>query len=217
MTYTTLLIDLDETVYASTCGVWEVIEKRMEHYMHEKLGIDVAEIPAIRRDLFLQYGTTLRGLQETYTVNEHEFLEFVHDIPLDRLLKPDPVLQEALRRLPQRKLIFTNADRGHARRVMRRIGIEAFFEGIIDIHDLSPHCKPMPEAFITGLRLSGETDPGKCVFVDDSPRNLSAARKLGFFTVQVGRPKPDLQDQQASAHVHIDQLCDLPRILNGDE
>ncbi|NLG96754.1 MAG: pyrimidine 5'-nucleotidase [Chloroflexi bacterium] len=217
MTYTTLLIDLDETVYAPTCGVWEVIEKRMEQYMHERLGIDVVKVPAIRRELFLQYGTTLRGLQATYAVNEREFLEYVHDLPLDRLLKPDPVLREALHRLPQRKLIFTNADRWHARRVMRRIGIEECFEGIIDILDLSPYCKPMPEAFVTGLRLSGETDPGKCVFVDDSPKNLNVARELGFFTVQVGRPKPDLRDQLVSAHVHIDQLSDLPRVLNGDQ
>ncbi|RPJ49158.1 MAG: pyrimidine 5'-nucleotidase, partial [Chloroflexi bacterium] len=63
MQYTTLLIDLDETVYPSSCGVWDAISDRMEQWMHERLGLPWEEIPTLRKELYHSYGTTLRGLQ----------------------------------------------------------------------------------------------------------------------------------------------------------
>ena len=44
-------------------------------------------------------------------VDPHEFLDFVHDIDLARLTA-DPALVAALDRLPGRKFVFTNAERG---------------------------------------------------------------------------------------------------------
>jgi putative hydrolase of the HAD superfamily len=213
MTYTTLFIDLDETVYPYGCGVWEAISKRMEQYMHERLDMPLEEIPAIRRSLYQQYGTTLRGLLATTHVDERDFMDFVHDVPLDQLLRPDPELKAVLQRYPQRKIIFTNADRKHADRVTRHLQIEDCFSSTIDIFDTAPYCKPMPEAFQTALRLAGEQDPGQCVFMDDSLRNLAAARLLGFYTIQVGQPKPGLQHPAAEAHAQIARLSDLPAVL----
>lgn len=213
MDYTTLLIDLDETVYPTSCGVWEAISERMERYMQMRLGFSPLEIPALRKQLYQQYGTTLRGLQKQYQVDEHDFLDFVHDVPLEKYLKPDPELRATLLRYQQRKIIFTNADHKHASRVTRQLQLDGCFDGMVDIYDLSPYCKPMAEAFQIALRMTGESDPARCVFIDDSPHNLSAARAIGFYTVQVGQPKPGYVHPPSEAHVQIARLHDLPTVL----
>jgi pyrimidine 5'-nucleotidase len=216
MRYTTLLVDLDETVYPPSSGVWDAISRRMEQYMHERMQFSQAEIPHIRTQLYQQYGTTLRGLQVTYQVDEREFIEFVHDIPVDDLLQPDPLLRQVLMQYPQRKYIFTNADRKHASRVIQRLGLADCFDGIIDIYDIAPFCKPMPEAYQAAIRLSGETHPERCVFIDDSPRNLAGAMAQGIYTIQVGKPKPGFTHPESAAHARIDHLHNLPEVLPPD-
>lgn len=214
MTYTTLLIDLDETVYSSACGVWEAISVRMEQYMHEQLHLPLEEIPSIRKTLYQQYGTTLHGLQMTRHVDAHEFNKYVHDVPLEKFLKPDPELRDVLLQYSQRKLIFTNADRNHATRVLHHLHLDDCFDAIIDIYDIAPYCKPMPEAFLTAVKITGCPSAEECVFIDDSPRNLSSARQVGMFTIQVGQPKPGFQHPLSTAHVCISRLHDLPSVLS---
>lgn len=216
MRYTTLLIDLDETVYPPSSGVWDAIAVRMNRFMQERLHFDPAEVPNVRKQLYQQYGTTLRGLQMTYQVDEHEFIDYVHDIPVDNLLQPDPLLAEVLAQYPQRKIIFTNADRKHANRVLSRLGLLNCFDAIIDIYDIAPFCKPMAEAYQTAVRLSGEPDPERCVFIDDSPRNLSAAYAQGIYTIQVGQPKQGYTHPEACIHARIDRLHDLPQVFPPD-
>ncbi len=182
--------------------------------MHDQLNLEISEIPQLRKTLYQEYGTTIRGLQATRSIDERAFIDYVHDVPLDHYLAPDPLLRNVLLRYPQKKIVFTNADRTHAKRVIHALQIADCFQNMIDIFDISPYCKPMPEAFEIALRISGETDPGQCVFIDDSPRNLIAARSLGFFTIQVGSPKPGYQHPESQAHACINQLCDLPQVLD---
>ena len=88
MRYQLLLFDLDETLYPPTSGLWNTIAQRMQDYMVEKLGIPADRADTIRRSYFEKYGTTLRGLQANYQVDAVDFLRYVHDIPLDQVLKP---------------------------------------------------------------------------------------------------------------------------------
>jgi FMN phosphatase YigB (HAD superfamily) len=74
----------------------------------------------------------------------------------------------------------------------------------------------MPEAYQTALRLTGETHPEQCIFIDDSPRNLAGAREAGLFTIQVSLPKPGLQHPPAAGHLHIPRLIDLPTVLSPE-
>ncbi len=190
VSYSTLFCDLDDTLYPASSGLWQAIKERMNLYMHEYLGIPWEEIPRLREMYFQQYGTTLRGLKAHYEIDEQDFLAFVHDLPLERYLKPDLELRRVLEALPQRKWILTNADAGHARRVLRFLQLEDCFEGIIDILQLSPYCKPQAEAFTIALRLAGEEQPQHCVLVDDLPRTVEAARRFGMFAVLYGTESP---------------------------
>ncbi|MDQ2692078.1 MAG: pyrimidine 5'-nucleotidase, partial [Chloroflexota bacterium] len=110
MRFTTLFFDLDDTLYPSSTGLWPAIKDRMNLYMIERLCIPEQDVPFLREQYFKMYGTTLRGLQERHDVDKEDFLAFVHDLPLNDYLAPDPLLRDVLTSLPTRNLIFTNAD-----------------------------------------------------------------------------------------------------------
>jgi putative hydrolase of the HAD superfamily len=204
----TIFFDLDDTLYPRSSGIWPTIGKRIEQFMHLKLGLSLEEIPALRRCLFKTYGTTLRGLQMDYQIDPHEYLAYVHDIPLEQYIQPDPALRDIISAYSQRKVIFTNADAQHAGRVIQTLGLDDCFEGIIDILDISPYCKPMPEAFQIALRLAGDLRPQECLFIDDNPANLLAAAGLGFHTICVGRP-----ELQPDEFLCIPDLLSLPSVF----
>lgn len=209
MRYTNLFFDLDDTLYASDNGLWDAIRERMSAFMAKRLGLPLDEIPDLRRSYFETYGTTLRGLQKHYQVDAEEYLAYVHDLPLESFLKPAPELRVLLLSLPQRKWVFTNADADHARRVLAVLELSDCFHGIIDVHALGFACKPEPAAYQTALTLAGESQPQRCVFIDDSPRNLAAAAALGFRTVLVGtngKPGPVVD-------VVLPNLLALPQLM----
>ena len=121
MKYTTIFFDLDDTLYPASTGLWHAIKERMNIYMRDRMGFDPAEIPHVREKYFLQYGTTLRGLQANHDIDVQDFLAFVHDLPLSDYIQPNPALCELIAALGTRNLIFTNADAAHARRVLKAL------------------------------------------------------------------------------------------------
>jgi len=190
MQFSTIFFDLDDTLYPADSGLWAKIRDRIGLYMSDRLGIPAGQVPELRRKLFEQYGTTLRGLQVNYQVDVADFLAYVHDVPLAQYLRPDPLQRQVLQSLPARKFIFTNADTAHARRVLHVLGVEDCFDGIIDVLAIDPYCKPMPEAFEIALKTVGEPDPRRCVMIDDIPRTTRAARQLGLYSILFGQTGP---------------------------
>jgi pyrimidine 5'-nucleotidase len=186
MDFEIMFFDLDSTLYTESSGLWKAIGERIDLFMAQRMGWPPEEIPSIRHNLFMKHGTTLKGLQLHHGVDPVEYLDFVHDIPLGNFLSPDPVLGSILKMIPIKKWIFTNADQPHADRILNILGIQDFFDGIIDVWKMDPFVKPMEGAYQFALNYTGTADARKCIFLDDSPRNLEAAGALGFFTVLVG-------------------------------
>ncbi|KAG8374339.1 hypothetical protein BUALT_Bualt11G0121400 [Buddleja alternifolia] len=137
--YDCLLFDLDDTLYPLSTGLASSVLKNIQDYMIEKLGIEESKIPDLCNLLYKNYGTTMAGLRAIgYDFDYDEYHSFVHGrLPYENL-KPDPVLRSILLSLPIRKLIFTNADRVHAIKALRRLGLEDCFEGIICFETLNP-------------------------------------------------------------------------------
>ena len=75
-------------------------------------------VPAIALTAYGRVEDRVRGLQARHNVDAADYLAFVHDLPLKDYLTPNPVQREILASLTSRKLIFTNADVPHARRVL---------------------------------------------------------------------------------------------------
>ncbi|GAB4490783.1 MAG: hypothetical protein OHK0031_14070 [Anaerolineales bacterium] len=212
MKFTTLFFDVDDTLYPADCGLWQAIKARIGQYMQERLGIPAEEIPALRQQYYEKYGTALKGLEFHYPVKVQEYLDYVHDVPLERYLRPQPELAAALKALPARKFLLTNADAGHASRVSAALGLENCFEGVIDVAAMSPYCKPMPEAFQRALSLAGGPSPARCAFFDDLPRSTRAARALGIFSVLVSAAPPE---DASCADAWLGDWSQLPGLLAG--
>ncbi|KAL3531808.1 hypothetical protein ACH5RR_005329 [Cinchona calisaya] len=137
--YDCLLFDLDDTLYPLSSGLAVGCRKNIEDYMVEKLGIEKTKIPDLCNLLYKNYGTTMAGLRAIgYDFDYDDYHSFVHGrLPYENL-KPDPVLRSLLLGLPFRKVIFTNADKVHATKVLSRLGLESCFEGIICFETLNP-------------------------------------------------------------------------------
>lgn len=204
----TLLIDLDDTTYPTSIGVWPILTERVFRYMRDVVGIPKDEIPEKRDRLFLEHGTTMRGLSIEYGIDVQDYLQYVHEVDLSEVIEPDYQLKAALRSLPQEKWIFTNASRQHANNVLGLLGISDLFMGVIDVLDTEPWCKPHPEAFEIALKLVGGPEPAETLFVDDLETNLDAARALGIQTLRVSGLRVE------SSHPIIHNLAELPAYLS---
>jgi putative hydrolase of the HAD superfamily len=154
------------------------------------------------------YGTTLRGLEARHHIDTEDFLAFVHDLPLGDFLTPNPVQRDVIASLPCRKLVFTNADSAHARRVLAALQLDDLFDSVLDIHTVSPYCKPMPESFAIAQELADEPDPRKCVMIDDLPRTTRAALDVGMASILYGTEEPTTE----ASGIFIDWK-DLPILL----
>jgi len=192
MRFTTVFFDLDGTLYPESTGLWEAIKDRMNLYMRDRLGIPEEDVPHLREQYFKMYGTTLRGLEKRHNVDKEDFLAFVHDLPLKEYLTPNPVVRDVIASLGTRNLIFTNADRNHARRVLETLELDDLFETIVDVNAVAPYCKPMPESFAIAMELADEPDPRKCVLIDDLPRTTRAALEAGMASLLYGCDEPSL-------------------------
>jgi pyrimidine 5'-nucleotidase len=210
MTWSVLFFDLDDTLYSNTNGLWAAIRGRMTDFLRDQMGFPPDEIQDLALHYYKTYGTTLRGLQVNHSVDADEYLAYVHDLPLEDYISPDPELHSLLDSLPQRKWIFTNSDANHANRVISVLGLENCFTGIIDVRALGFLCKPEVEAYQRALTLADGAEPENCVLFEDSLRNLTPANDLGFKTVLVGT-----DEMHPTADYSVGNLKDLPQVFPG--
>ncbi|KAL4386706.1 hypothetical protein GQ457_09G018270 [Hibiscus cannabinus] len=195
-----LLFDLDDTLYPSNTGLAQGVKKNIDDFLIEKCGFPATKASNLRVELFKTYGSTLAGLRALgYDIDADDYHGFVHGrLPYD-LIKPDPQLRNVLRSITQRKIIFTNSDRVHAMKVMKRLGIEDCFDQIICFETLNPNLskskrpdefpvllKPSTEAMKIALHAS-RVDPTRTLFLDDNIRNISAGKAMGLWTCLVGK------------------------------
>lgn len=169
-------------------------------------------------DLYKKYGTALRGLlAENYLEKTEKaidrFLSDVHDIPISDLLQPDTELRAILLRMDPSipKYIFTASVRDHAERCLQALGIADLFVDIIDCKKCDLETKHSLHSFQTAMRIAGMSDPERCLFLDDSIKNIGAAREIGWRSVLVGRVGRDCGKPITTEHaeLEIDRIHDI--------
>jgi putative hydrolase of the HAD superfamily len=202
VSYQTIFFDLDNTLYTKESGVWQAMLARIEEYMRVSVGIPVNQIPIVRKSYLERYGTSLRGLLADYQIDAEDYLDFVHDVPIETLIQPNPALGEMLAKLPQQKWIFTNSSRAHSKRVLAALGVVAYFEGVIDTKAMGYRSKPDAAVYTLAFQQVGG-DPASALFIDDQGVNLVPARNQGAGTVLVG------SETHPAADLIIDRVEDL--------
>lgn len=177
------VFDLDNTLYPRSCNLFAQIDSLITDYVATITGLDRDEARVLQKTYYRDNGTTLNGLMEFHGVDPDHFLSVVHAIDYSPVAA-DPALVEAIAALPGRKLIFTNADTGHAESVLQRLGAADLFEGIFDIRATGYSPKPEKLAYDKFLQHFGVA-PERAVMFDDLEKNLKSPHELGMSTVQV--------------------------------
>ena len=195
----TWVFDMDDTLYPAGQGPLRLVEARINAYVVEAVGLEPAEARVLQHQFLDEHGTTLAGLMANYTIDPADFLEVVHDVPLDSI-EPDPRLRELLMRLPGRRYVFTNGAQAYAGRVLERVGVADCFDGVFAIEDADLTPKPAPAAFRRMIERFG-FEPRSAAFFEDTPANLAPAKALGMTTVLIGdgrgKPMGDWIDHRA--------------------
>lgn len=182
------LFDLDNTLYPANTPLFPQVEKRIGDYVQKLLNLPEDEARAHQKTLFIKHGTTLNGLMAEHDVDPHDYLDFVGDIDFSPVTYCQK-LHDAIDGLEGRKIIFTNADRPYADKVLDRLGIGHLFEGMFDIFDADFIPKPKQQPY-DALMQKFEINPAEAVFFEDMARNLVPAHKMGVATVWINTGSP---------------------------
>jgi pyrimidine 5'-nucleotidase len=191
---TVCFFDCDDCLYFNDWETAGLLTKKIEEYCLETLSLPAGKA----YELYKEHGTCLKGLlSEGILENTPEaidaYLEACHDVPLASI-KPDPKLRALLLSIDRPRWVFTASVESHARRCLEALGVADLFLGIIDCKSCGLATKHSPEAFAAAMRAAGlnpdapgNADGARCVFFDDSVKNLRTAKtQMGWVTCLVG-------------------------------
>lgn len=201
------LFDLDNTLHDANPHIFPHINLSMRQYIERHLGVDEEEADRIRQTYWIRYGATLLGLMRHHGTDPRHFLRETHQFPdLKRMLVFDRALNAMLRRLPGRKIIFSNGPGHYTEAVLRLTGMTNFFDTVYSVDRVRFQPKPILAGFRTILKAE-RLHPGRCIMVEDSLANLVAAKSLGMKTVWVNSGFR----QSPCVDIKIRSVLDLPR------
>jgi putative hydrolase of the HAD superfamily len=203
------VFDLDNTLYPPHMRLFDQIEVKMTDWVMQALQVDRARADHLRAYYWQTYGTTLAGLMREHGVDPGPYLNEVHDIDFS-VLSPDPALAQAIAALPGRKIIYTNACRPYAEKVLSARGLGGLFDAVYGVEHADFHPKPDAQAFATVFARDG-LDPRQGAMFEDDTRNLAVPHALGMRTVHVA-PAPQPADH---IHHHTDDLAGFLSRLVG--
>jgi len=206
----TWVFDLDNTLHDATPHIFPHINRSMTAYLQEHLLLDEAGAAELRVRYWHRYGATLLGLMRHHGTDPDHFLRTTHQFPeLSRMVVGERAAVATLRRLPGRKILFSNSPAHYAHAVLDVLGLTPLFDAVYAIEHVRYQPKPAQGGF-RRLIANERLIPQRAVMVDDSLPNLRVARMLGMKTVWVsGLPRaPDY------VTVKVASVRQLPRTLD---
>ncbi len=181
------IFDLDDTLHDASSHIFPVMNQSMTQYIVDNLGLDEQTAFALRQHYWRVYGATLKGLMRHHQTNPHHFLHETHaNLDLDKLVKSTKGLRHFLIKLKGRKVIFTNAPKNYALRVLQLLGILDCFELVFSVESSGLHPKPSIRGF-KRLLSTIKANPSDCVMLEDNPQALMTAKRLGIKTVLISK------------------------------
>lgn len=204
------IFDLDNTLHDANPHIFPHLNRAMTAWLVAELGLDEAEADRLRVHYWHRYGATLLGLMRHHGTQPRHFLHDTHDVEALRAgVVFDRALTQTLRRLPGRKIVFTNGPLHYAEAVLDVMGIRRMFDAVHAIE----HSRFVPKPRIAGfLRLlrDNRLTASRCIMVEDTAANLRSAKQLGMRTVWISR--------SATHHAYVDlrlgSALQLPRALS---
>ncbi len=131
------LFDLDNTLHHASYAIFPRINIAMTDFIVRELGLPREEADRLRTAYTRRYGTVLVGLMRRHGIDAGAFLDEVHHFEtLAGLVRTERGLAQTLRRLPGRKILFTNAPETYARAVLDMLGLDRAFERVIAVEQM---------------------------------------------------------------------------------
>ncbi|UCE30932.1 MAG: pyrimidine 5'-nucleotidase [Burkholderiales bacterium] len=185
----TWLLDLDNTLHDALVHIMPRINRDMTDYVARKLALSTEAASELRVRYWKRYGATLLGMIAHHRIDPHEFLWQTHRFPdMHVLVRRRASLVDAIRALPGRRIVLTNAPRHYAAAVLRALGLWSHLDGLVAIEHtaFAGRWQPKPSRqMLRRLLARLRTPAARCVLVEDSPQNLAAAKACGMRTVLV--------------------------------
>ncbi|ULQ58914.1 HAD-IA family hydrolase [Brucepastera parasyntrophica] len=213
MEFKHLLLDLDNTLYASTEKMGDEITERMHTFISQFLNISYDEAVSLRAKNLPSYGTTLEWLKDKYSLkDEKAYFDAVHPEQELNELTPDPGLRPFLISLALPMTVLTNSPMAHAERVLRFFNIEDLFCGIFDLTFHHGKGKPNAECFYNTLASVGFS-VRETLFVDDHPKYVMGYKHIGGRAALVDQSGRYFGFAQKEDFFHIPSIYGLEEIL----
>ena len=187
--FTHWFFDLDNTLYCANSGIFDQIHIKMGEFISSNLNVSLKKAKILQKKYFIENGTTLHGLMLNHNVEPGKFLDYVHDIDFS-IVKPDNELNDLIKKIPEKKIIFTNANISYVEKILKNLNLENIFDDIYDIERMNYLPKPNLKTY-KKLISTYQVDANKAILFDDIPQNLLPAAKLGLKTVHVYNKKLD--------------------------
>lgn len=202
------MFDLDDTLHNASAHIFPVMNGAMTNYIQGALNLEKISADALRKHYWKIYGATLKGLMRHHGVNPHHFLDETHKFPdlKDRVIQTKR-LRHTISNLSGRKVIFTNAPRKYALRVLDLLEISDLFELVFSVESAQFHAKPTVRGFQTLLKSIG-AKPSGCIMLEDSLSALMTAKRLGMKTIWISKKlnKPNYVDYRLSSVLGVTHL-----------
>ena len=198
------VFDMDHTLYPPHNKLFDQIEILMADYFVKVTGLQKPQADQLRQTYWNKYGASLTGLMHHHDVDPADFLRDVHDIDFS-VLDPDHTLNDMLRDLPGRKIIYTNAPSDYAAKTLDRLHLSDMFDAVYVLEDADLIPKPNQQAYDIILEKA-RIDPQRAAMFEDSPQNLRVPHEIGMRTVLV-------HGKSSDAHIHH-QTQDLSQFLH---
>ena len=198
----TWIFDLDNTLYSADSGIFQQVHDLMGKFVSKHLNVKIKKAKEIQRKYYKQHGTTLRGMMDNHGVDPEYFLKEVHKLDYS-IVDSNKKLNEELKKLKGRKIIYTNANLQHTLAVLDRIELSDFFDYIFDIKmanyipkpDLQPY-----EQIIKDCNLN----PSTSAMFDDIAKNLVPAKKVGFTSIWIDVGYENFSDDIKASKEYLD-------------
>lgn len=177
------LFDLDNTLHDASHAIFSHIDTSMSRAVMNMLGVTLEQASAIRQHYWQKYGATMIGMQRHHGIDALAFLRHSHDFDIAANVKKEARLAYLLQQTPGIKYIVTNAPYHYARIVLHTLGITHCFAGICAIDQMCWQGNYYPKPALRLMRqLLTELgcSAGKVTLVEDTLKNLKAAKRLGM-------------------------------------
>jgi putative hydrolase of the HAD superfamily len=190
------VFDLDDTLHDASAHIFPVMNRAMTRYIQNHLNLDESDAYKLRQHYWRIYGATLKGLMHHHGTDPYHFLLETHQfLALPEMVIQTKRLRHMLQTLKGRKVIFTNAPRSYALRVLDLLGIGDMFELVFSVESARFHAKPNVRGFKM-LMKAIHAKPSDCIMLEDNLSALMTAKRLGMRTIWVTKKlqKPNFVD-----------------------